>query len=308
MERRKRNLSNNEESLDIQFYFKKNEVLIVNFLKNYFSNHAISRNPSLKTLYDSIFYSITSEGKRIRPILTIATGEAVGGDINNILPIACAIEMIHTYSLIHDDLPAMDDDDFRRGKPSTHKAFNEAIAILTGNALLSEAFIMMSSLPTTNNIDSNVILDIMKDVATATGTLGMIGGQVIDIEAKNKDLSFPELEALHIKKTGALIKVAITSGAKISMANEKSVECLARFSENLGLAFQIVDDILDHSNDEGNKKGLNKATYTHVCGLNEAKERANELTTKALSFLHQFDAQADHLRNIAKYVVGRINH
>ena len=250
-------------------------------------------------------------GKRLRPILSIAGAEAVGADFEKVLPSACALEMIHTYSLIHDDLPAMDDDDLRRGNPTNHKVFGEAMAILAGDSLLTHAFQVIAS-----NVPRNseaTIVEVIKRLAIASGSLGMAGGQAEDLLSEKKKISIEELERLHRHKTGKLIQCSVEIGAILGGATPRQVESLSRYGECIGLSFQIADDILDIEGGEeigkdiGSDVANEKATYPALMGLEESKRLAKDITDKALRSLEDFDFRADPLREIAKYVVYRKN-
>jgi len=266
------------------------------------------------TLHKAIRHSLFDGGKRIRPILSITTFEALGGKGDAILPFACALEMIHTYSLIHDDLPAIDNDDYRRGKPTCHKVFGEAIGILAGDALLTEAFKLMTSRHLHEKLchDQRLILDIIHEVAQAAGILGMIGGQVIDIESEGKEVDFSTLQYIHTHKTGALILASIRIGAKLASADEDRLKAFTRYGERIGLAFQIVDDVLNVEGKAallGKKTGSDlskgKATYPSLLGLEESKRRAKELVELAVEALGQFGPEANPLREIARFIIAR---
>lgn len=261
-----------------------------------------------KNLHKAMRYSVFAGGKRIRPILLIASAEAVGGRMEDVINAACAVELIHTYSLIHDDLPAMDNDDLRRGKPTSHKVFGEALAILAGDALLTLAFDILAK--SYNNVEN--ALTVIHGIAKASGSIGMVGGQAVDIESEGKECDLPLLEYIHIHKTGALILASIRAGAILAGAARKQIEALTRYGEAVGLAFQIADDILDV---EGTKETIGKTagsdakkkkiTYPSVLGLNESKKRAIELTQIALDAIRDFDDMAEPLQKIAGYVVER---
>ncbi len=265
------------------------------------------------SLHKAMRYSVFAGGKRVRPILLLAACEAVGGDMNRAMPAACAMEMIHTYSLIHDDLPAMDDDDFRRGNPTNHKVFGEAIAILAGDALLTEAFILMSNPANMGKSDAARLLPVIYEIAHCAGSHGMVGGQVVDMESEgNPDVDLATVQYIHTHKTGALIKASVKAGAILGGADEAGLAAMTRFGEAVGLAFQIADDILDIEGtteeigkDAGSDEARGKATYPAVMGLAAAKQRAAELVEMALDALAGFDAKADPLREIAKYTVYR---
>ena len=265
------------------------------------------------SLHKAMRYSVFAGGKRVRPILLLAACEAVGGDLNRAMPAACAMEMIHTYSLIHDDLPAMDDDDFRRGNPTNHKVFGEAIAILAGDALLTEAFVLMSNPEYSGAAEVSRLLPVINEIARCAGSHGMVGGQVVDMESEGKpDVDLATVQYIHTHKTGALIKASVKAGALLGGADETDLAAMTRFGEAVGLAFQIADDILDIEGtteeigkDAGSDEARGKATYPAIVGLAEAKQRAGELVGMALKALAGFDAKADPLREIAKYTVYR---
>ncbi|MDO8446868.1 MAG: polyprenyl synthetase family protein [Deltaproteobacteria bacterium] len=264
------------------------------------------------TLHKAMRYSMMAGGKRIRPVLCIASCEAAGGRMEDVMPVACALEMIHTYSLIHDDLPAMDNDDLRRGRPTNHKVFGEAVAILAGDALLTLAFRVMTDMSHKSAVTPNIILDVINDMSWAAGSFGMVGGQVVDMESEGREIDLPTLEYLHTHKTGALLLASIKSGAKIGGGTVEQIEALTRYGECLGLAFQIADDILDIEGsqeeigkDVGSDLEKKKATYPSILGMAVSKERALELMNMAIDSLNDFDEKAEPLRKIAKYVVER---
>jgi geranylgeranyl diphosphate synthase type II len=256
-----------------------------------------------QTLRDAMGYSLFAGGKRLRPALALGAAEIVGGDEQVALPFACALEMIHTYSLIHDDLPSMDDDDFRRGKPTSHKVFGEAVAILAGDALLTLAF---------ETAAQTGHAGVVAELAVAAGGEGMVGGQVIDLESENKKLGLEELSHLHGMKTGALIRIAVRGGAVLGGAGESELAALTSYGEHLGLAFQIADDILDIvGTDEalgkpvGSDAGNNKSTYPALVGLHRAHELAHQAVDRALAALTQFGSEANNFRALARYVIER---
>src|SRR5262245_50414239 len=236
--------------MKIRDYLEQKRVEVDRFLES------IIPPPSTPptTLHESMRYSLMAGGKRVRPILAIAAAEAVGQPPPGLMPIACSLELIHTYSLIHDDLPAMDNDDLRRGRPTNHKVFGDAIAILAGDSLLTEAFLMAAR---AGGADAKVLLDIIGDIAEASGAKGMAGGQVLDLESEKKKISREELETVHRHKTGCLIQVSVTSGAKLAGANAGRLHAIETYGTNVGLAFQIADDILDV---EGGAEEMGKAT------------------------------------------------
>jgi len=256
------------------------------------------------SVHRAMRYSIFAGGKRIRPILTLATAEMVGGKDDDALDPACALEMIHTYSLIHDDLPCMDDDDIRRGKPTLHKAFPEGIAVLAGDALHALAFeVLVSTAPAA----------LVEEVAMAIGSRGMIGGQTADLESEGKKLMPGEIEFIHRHKTGMLITTAIRAGAICGQADETGVDAVTRYGQCIGLAFQIIDDILDvEGNAEmlGKQVGMDvhrqKATYPGVFGLEDAKDQAVKLIAEAKEFLVPFGPDARRLYQMADFIVQRV--
>ncbi|CDF58203.1 polyprenyl synthetase family protein [Thermobrachium celere] len=263
-----------------------------------------------EVLHNSIKYSVEAGGKRIRPILTISITEALDGNILDALDFGCAIELIHTYSLIHDDLPAMDNDDFRRGKPTNHKVFGEAIAILAGDALLNFAIEILSQKAINNN-NLNYIKAI-NEIFKASGARGMIAGQTIDITSENRILSLDELYKMHSLKTGAIIEASCTVAAYIS-GREDRLEEIKQFSQHLGIAFQIVDDILDFVGDEkklgktvGKDLKSNKATFVTILGLDEAKMKAQEHTKKAIEIANGLD-KTGFLSKLTEYLLVREN-
>ncbi len=258
-------------------------------------------------------YSVFAGGKRVRPILCLAACEAMGGEKARVLPLACAIECIHTYSLIHDDLPAMDDDAFRRGAPTCHKAFSEAIAILAGDALLTFAFQVLYAIPAHTGPQRRSLLEAAHAIAHAAGVYGMVGGQVVDIISEGKDVDAATVEFIHRHKTGALIAGSVKAGAMMAGVRRPArLAALGRYGEVLGLAFQIVDDILDIEGDEkvlGKAVGADlkkkKATYPSVYGLDESKRRARGLIAEGIESLRGFGPEAEPLRAVAHYIVNR---
>jgi geranylgeranyl diphosphate synthase type II len=242
----------------------------------------------------------------------IAACEAVGGDAEVVLPAACAMEMIHTYSLIHDDLPAMDDDDFRRGRPTNHRVFGEATAILAGDALLTEAFILLSDLQRHAGVSADICCQVLHIIARCAGSQGMVGGQVVDMESEGKSIDLPTLQYIHTRKTGALFLAAIQAGALLGGADETALAALTRYGEAAGLAFQIADDVLDVVGDQevlgkdvGSDQERGKATYVALLGLDEARQRSRELRDLAVAALNPLGEPAEPLRCIAHYIVDR---
>ncbi|MDI6688421.1 MAG: polyprenyl synthetase family protein [Desulfobacterales bacterium] len=257
-------------------------------------------------------YSLMAGGKRIRPVLCIAASEAVCGKSDRVLPAACAIEMIHTYSLIHDDLPAIDNDNFRRGKPTCHVAFDEATAILAGDALLTLAFQILSSVELKNEHYASKWLSVICAISRAAGYQGMIEGQMRDIASEGLTLTFNELEEMHSLKTGAIIEASMHCGAIIGNGSAEQIKQLGIYAKNIGLAFQITDDILNVEGDPeimgkavGTDKNRKKSTYPSIMGINKSREFAEKLADNALQALDGFDNMSDPLRAIARYIVER---
>ncbi|MBI4411469.1 MAG: polyprenyl synthetase family protein [Deltaproteobacteria bacterium] len=303
---------------DLEHYFKECQALV---------NEALDSSLPKKELHppkvhEAMRYSIFAGGKRIRPILCMAASEACGGGRREVLPIACALEMIHTFSLIHDDLPAMDDDSLRRGVPTNHKVFGEAVAILAGDALLSQAFLVLGKLKDSLR-DPRCVLEIIYHIASATGSMGMVGGQVLDMEAEGNAIDLPALRKLHQLKTGRLIAASVLSGALMAEATDQKLAAgacqpgsgrlaaIESYGEAVGLAFQIADDILDIvggsdlGKDIGSDAENKKATYPSVMGMEGAKKAANIAKEEALGSLNGFGPEADALRAIAEFIVER---
>ena len=302
--------------MDIKRYLQEKKEMVDSALEKYFPNRPVSAGEGVfpTSLHKAIQYSLFAGGKRIRPILSMAAFEAVGGKGGGILPFACALEMIHTYSLIHDDLPALDNDDYRRGKPTCHKVFGEAIGILAGDALLTEAFKLMTdrAIQEFSVRDGGLVLDVIHEVAQAAGWLGMVGGQVLDIESEGKEADLPTLQYIHTHKTGALILVSVRVGAELGGANGETLKTLTHYGERVGLAFQIADDILNVEGKVallGKKTGTDlsrgKATYPALLGLEESKRRAKELIDLAVKAIESFGPEADPLREIAWFIFSR---
>jgi len=265
-----------------------------------------------ESIHRSMRYSALAGGKRLRPILLMAAAEAVGGDRQKVLPFAVAAELIHAYTLIHDDLPALDDDDLRRGKPTNHKVFGEAIAILAGDALLTKAFHLMTHSGLMHSVPADVVLKAANEMAHAVGSAGTIGGQVVDIESEGKTIDPETLEYIHVYKTGFLIRICVRTGAMLGGAKPESLAALSRYGAHIGLAFQIVDDILDIVADEkelgkdvGSDLERGKATYPALYGLEESRKKAQLLVEESISCLESFDERADPLRDIAQFFVQR---
>jgi geranylgeranyl diphosphate synthase type II len=266
---------------------------------------------SAATLYGAMRYSLLAGGKRLRPVLALASCEAVGGKAEDALGLACAVEMIHTYSLIHDDLPCMDDDDFRRGRPTSHKVYGEAVAVLAGDALLTDAFKVLASSAPRSALPA-AIIETITELANAAGSAGMVGGQVIDLLGEGKPKTIEQLEELHGKKTGALFLAAVRGGARMGGASDAEIESLDAYARALGLAFQVVDDLLDvqGSADQMGKRtqkdqARGKATYPAILGIERSVDLARELERRAHGALANFGERGGPLRHIATFVVER---
>lgn len=265
-------------------------------------------------LHEAIRYSLFAGGKRIRPILTVATAEAFGPVTASIWPIAASLELIHTYSLIHDDLPSMDNDDFRRGKPTNHKVFGEAMAILAGDALLTLAFDLCSRPDIANDLSPIQQVQVIQELALGSGNLGMVGGQVFDIQAEGQDIDLPTLQNIHKHKTGMLIRAAVRLGGIVAHATPPQLDALTGYAEEIGLAFQVADDVL---NVTGTREELGKnpntdaqrgkKTYPTFLGIEGASTFATDCVQRALDHLKEFDTKADPLRDLAQYITSRKN-
>lgn len=266
-------------------------------------------DPKTSTIHRAMHYSIFAGGKRLRPVLCLAAAEACGGTARNALPSACAVECIHTYSLIHDDLPCMDDDDFRRGRPTSHKVFGEGVAVLAGDALLTIAFEMLAR---TKQASRHPFRSFVSELADAAGSSFLIGGQVADLEAENKKTSPRKLLHIHRGKTAAMIAVSLKLGAMSANAKPSDVKALGNFGENLGMAFQVVDDILDVTQSSeklgksaGKDVASGKATFVSVFGLEKARKEAAKYTKLARESLAPLGKRASFLHEIADYLLSR---
>lgn len=272
--------------------------------------HELQNTPTIdEKIFNAMKYSLFAGGKRLRPIMLIAAADSISNDGEKFLPVACAMEMIHTYSLIHDDLPAMDNDDYRRGKLTNHKVFGESTAILAGDALLTHAFDVITR---QENVEPKILIAVIREISVAAGIGGMIGGQSIDIQSEGKLIDMSTLKKMHLGKTGALFKAAIRAGAILAEASAEQLDALTKYAENFGLAFQITDDILDVTGDEknlgkpiGSDAKNNKSTYVTLISLDEAKKLAEKSVDDALDALKIFGSEADFLREIVKYLIGR---
>lgn len=293
--------------MNLAEYLKRCQARVDRFLER-----CIPATLKPEKLMQAMRYTLFSGGKRIRPILAIAATEAVGGPVTPVLPFACALELIHTYSLIHDDLPAMDDDEMRRGKPANHIVFGEALAILAGDALLTDAFRIMAEAAARSGPQQARALQALEEIAGAAGARGMVGGQAADMAAENTAFDLPTVEFIHVRKTGALIRAAVRAGALLGGARAEQLRRLTRYGELVGLVFQLADDILDAEGsreltgkNSGRDQERHKATFPAVLGLAETKERARELLADALYELRAFGPAAEPLREIARFIVAR---
>ena len=261
------------------------------------------------TIHKGMRYSVFAGGKRLRPILCLAAAEACGGKIENALAPACATEVMHTYSLVHDDLPCMDDDDLRRGRPTSHMVFGEGMAVLTGDALLTEVFTMIAQTPPTKRFS---VRDYVEEIAITGGSKKLIGGQVLDLEGEGKKLTKKDLVRIHEAKTAALLTAAVRLGAMTANATPRKLEALTSFGYNLGLAFQVIDDILDVTQTTemlgktaGKDEAVDKSTYPAILGLDASRKEAARLTRKALKSLEVFGNKANRLEQISRYLLER---
>jgi geranylgeranyl diphosphate synthase type II len=268
-----------------------------------------SRTAIEPRLREAMEYSLLSPGKRVRPVLVLAAAHAAGADPAPLVPLACAIEMIHAYSLVHDDLPAMDDDDLRRGRPTNHKVFGEAVAILAGDGLLTEAFVVLSA-GAPRSVPADRRLAAIRELAVAAGAEGMVGGQAADVLAEGTAVDLARVESIHRRKTGALLRAAVRIGGILAGADDVSLAKLSAYGEAIGLAFQVADDILDETGSIVGKTGqrdreLGKSTYPAALGLDGARRLLTKLLERALASIESFGEAAEPLRMIAKTIVVR---
>ncbi|MFZ4696340.1 MAG: polyprenyl synthetase family protein [Verrucomicrobiia bacterium] len=261
------------------------------------------------TLHKAMRYSLFAGGKRLRPVLCLAAAEACGGREADAMPLACAVECIHTYSLIHDDLPCMDDDDFRRGRPTSHKVFGEGVAVLAGDALLTFAFELVARAKPARRWPA---AELVRDLAVASGSLFLVGGQVADLEGEGKPTSHSQLRWIHERKTSALLTASIRLGAMSANATPAELRALTRFGENLGMAFQVIDDILDATKTSvelgktaGKDAKAGKATYPSILGMKRAEAEARRFTAGSVNALKPFRRRGDRLRELADYLLNR---
>jgi geranylgeranyl diphosphate synthase type II len=294
--------------MDLKAYLKEKKSVVDQALERVFPEPA---GPAADVIR-AMRYSLFAGGKRLRPILCIAGAETVGGEGKAVLPAACALELIHTYSLIHDDLPVMDNDDLRRGKPTSHKVYGEAVALLAGDGLLTEAFGLMSRLDGYPDAKPQAVLRVISLIAEAAGYRGMVGGQTVDIQSEGREVDRVLVEFIHSHKTGALIAASVTAGSILGGADEDQVAAVSAYGENVGLAFQIADDILDVEGDRehlgkdvGGDAQKRKITYPGVLGLEASRETQKALVSGGIDRLKGFDHRADPLRYLATYMIER---
>ena len=294
--------------MDLKAYLEERRSLVNRALAAYLP---AVRGPAFRVV-QAMHYSLFAGGKRLRPILCLAAAEAVGGGQEEALPLACALEMIHTYSLIHDDLPAMDDDDLRRGQPTCHKQFDEATAILAGDGLLTEAFYTLAAAAPRFQGREAMLLEVQELLSEAAGYRGMVGGQMLDLMAEGRRITLKELEIVHRLKTGALLIAATRAGALAGGGSRPQVAALTAYGERFGLAFQITDDLLDvegEAAEMGKAPGMDekrqKATYPALLGLETSRQWAGHLVQEALAELEPFKERAAPLRELARYLLVR---
>ncbi|WP_445631398.1 geranylgeranyl diphosphate synthase CrtE [Nostoc sp. DSM 114167] len=297
-----------EATFNLAAYLKERQKLCDN---------ALDRSISViypEKIYEAMRYSLLAGGKRVRPILCLATCEMMGGTIDMAMPTACAVEMIHTMSLIHDDLPAMDNDDYRRGKLTNHKVYGEDVAILAGDGLLALAFESVA-IETPQSVKREVVLQVIARLGRALGAGGLVGGQVVDLESEGKsDISLETLNFIHKHKTAALLEACVVCGGLIANASPEDVQRLTRYAQNIGLAFQIIDDILDITSTQeqlgktaGKDQKAQKVTYPSLWGLEESRSKAQELVKEACVELEPFGDRAKPLQAIAHFITSRNN-
>ena len=295
-------------SINIEHYLIEKKALVDKALREFMPTPSGLASDVIRAME----YSLFARGKRIRPILCIAGAEVVGGSADDVVPVACAVELIHTYSLIHDDLPVMDNDDFRRGQPTNHKVFGEAVALLAGDGLLTLAFNLMASPGAEKKIKKEALLRVIGLIASAAGYKGMVGGQTVDITYEGKEPNPAVVEYIHRHKTAALIAASVTAGTILAGGNEDEEKSINRYGQQIGLAFQITDDILNVEGDRrlmgkgtGSDKEREKMTYPSVFGAAESKKIQKQLIENAIDSLKQFDIRAEPLRDLARYIITR---
>ncbi|HXG51326.1 MAG TPA: farnesyl diphosphate synthase [candidate division Zixibacteria bacterium] len=298
---------NHPNHLDLEDYLRTRKAWVDRALSRWLKEYPGHTH----AVWKAMRYGLFPGGKRIRPILTLATGELFGARPKVLLPFACAVEMIHAYSIIHDDLPALDDDDIRRGEPAAHKVFGEGVALLAGDGLLTAAFHILSSPEVRRALPPELVLNLIHELGHAAGVAGLVGGQAFDLEAENREVDLATVEWIHVRKTGALILASVRLGAQVAMARGADLRRVSRFGEYLGLAFQIADDIVDAGGQggaagkrlESGRTERKKATYPSVVGIAQAKERLRELLRNCIRELEPFGEAAAALRGIARRIV-----
>jgi geranylgeranyl diphosphate synthase type II len=291
--------------VNLKSYLGSRQRIIDRALKRYLPKG----NVRPTTIHKAMRYSLFAGGKRLRPILTLAAAESCGGTIHQALPLACAMECIHTYSLVHDDLPSMDNDDFRRGRPTCHKVFGDGIAVLAGDALLTVAFEIVSRATPRRRYGPFILL---REVAVAAGSRKLIAGQVADLEAEGKKVGAADLRCIHLNKTAAILTASVRLGAMSANANSRQLNAITRFGRALGLAFQVIDDILDVTQTSeklgksaGKDVAAQKATYPAIIGLAKSRAEAKRLTKQAHNALAMFGKKADTLHALANHLLER---
>ncbi|HOI75612.1 MAG TPA: polyprenyl synthetase family protein [Syntrophales bacterium] len=298
----------NDRPDGFSLYLKSRKELVESALNRYLPAEGVYP----VEIYNAMRYSLFAGGKRLRPILCIASAEAMGGLLDDALPAACALEMIHTYSLIHDDLPSMDNDDFRRGAPTSHKVFGEAVAVLAGDALLTEAFRLLTDPAAIRSVEPARVVRIVHEIATAAGAGGMVGGQVVDILSEGRPSDYETLHYIHSGKTGRMILASLRTGAILADGGEEELEAVSEYGRHIGLAFQISDDILNVEGDPsllgkgtGSDAARRKVTFPALIGLEESRSMARQSIEAALEGIQRLDERADPLRRLARYILER---
>lgn len=291
--------------MSLQEFMVEKKVLIEDELKKHLCDDC-----NTPLIYEAMTYSLFAGGKRLRPILAVMSCELFGGSIDDIMPFACSIELIHTYSLIHDDLPAMDNDDFRRGKPTNHKVYGDGFAILAGDALLNKAYEILFDIILSNKKPEYIRA--AKEIAKAAGVTGMIGGQAMDLFYENKEITLDRLGEIHDRKTGALLKVSLTAGALVAGAKEEDIRNINEFGCLIGRAFQVMDDVLDVKGSKsklgksiGKDKDSHKATYVKYCGADKSMEIASSMISKAKEIISVYEDNGKLLMELADYIINR---
>lgn len=293
---------------DLENYLRSRREAVDRALDGYLGRYSERSH----TIWRAMRYGLFPGGKRVRPILVLAAGELFGGKRRALMPFACAVEMVHGYSLIHDDLPALDNDDLRRGEPTNHKVFGEGMALLAGDGLLTEAFRVLSAPEVAKQVAPDLILRLIHELAAAIGIDGLVGGQAFDLEAERRQVDIGVVEYIHVRKTGALIRASIRLGAQVAGASEAELRRISQFGESLGLAFQIADDILDILGETAPGEGVesghsewNKATYPSVLGVGQAQARLRQLLDQGIAQLAPFGKAAEPLRELTVQIAER---